>query len=92
MNNVQLFSKRAKNIALKFDRNALRFIQLCSISRPLVGAFGETKDADDKVKEVLEKVRTTLEEKVGKSFDTFEAISFKTQVVAGTNYLIKVSI
>lgn len=59
-------------------------------TRPLIGGFGEIKDADDKVKEVLGKIRSTLEEKEGKTFETFEAISFKTQIVAGTNYLIKV--
>ena len=69
-------------------------VQLLLNFRPkaIVGAFGETKDADEHVKKVLELVRKDLEEKEGKQFETFEAISFSTQTVAGRNYLIKVRI
>jgi cystatin-A/B len=36
-------------------------------------------------------VKTQLEEKENQKFSTFKAVSFKSQVVAGTNYFIKVS-
>uniref|UniRef100_A0A2C9LXG7 Cystatin domain-containing protein n=1 Tax=Biomphalaria glabrata TaxID=6526 RepID=A0A2C9LXG7_BIOGL len=37
-------------------------------------------------------VRDELESKVGKRFTIYEAVSFKTQVVAGLNYFIKIKI
>ncbi|XP_053153737.1 cystatin-B-like isoform X2 [Hemicordylus capensis] len=35
-------------------------------------------------------VKAQVEEKEGRSFEIFTAIAFKSQVVAGTNYFIKV--
>lgn len=35
-------------------------------------------------------MRDELESKVGKRFTIYEAVSFKTQVVAGLNFFIKV--
>ena len=38
-----------------------------------------------------EQIRAELEEKLGKKFSSFKAKSYKTQVVAGTNFFVKVS-
>uniref|UniRef100_A0A670JUB5 Cystatin domain-containing protein n=1 Tax=Podarcis muralis TaxID=64176 RepID=A0A670JUB5_PODMU len=41
--------------------------------------------------EILQ-VKGQVEEKEGRSFEVFEAVEFKTQIVAGINYFIKVHI
>lgn len=38
------------------------------------------------------KVKSAVEDKVGKKLDTYTPVSYKTQVVAGTNYFVKVRI
>lgn len=35
-------------------------------------------------------IRAELEEKVGQTFPQYKAISYKSQIVAGTNYFVKV--
>ena len=41
---------------------------------------------------VMIQVRPHLEEKAGKKFDEYKATHYKSQVVAGTNFFIKVSL
>ncbi len=50
-------------------------------------SLGHAKPADAEVKEVIDAVKTEVEQKVGKSLEKYEAISYATQVVAGMNYL-----
>ena len=56
----------------------------------MVGAFGEGKQVDADGQAVLDAVKGDVETSLGKTFATFEAVSMKTQVVAGTNFLFKV--
>ena len=58
----------------------------------MMGGFGEAKNADDQVKNLVNKHKSDVEGKLNQKFDTFEAVSYKTQVVAGTNYLVKVNV
>lgn len=59
---------------------------------PLCGGIGEAKPADDDVKDILSQVKSQVEGKTNASYDCFEAVSYGTQVVAGTNYFIKVKV
>ncbi|XP_067402452.1 stefin-C-like isoform X3 [Emydura macquarii macquarii] len=56
------------------------------------GDFSETKPATPEIQEIADQVKSELEEKENKTYPVFVAIEYRSQVVAGMNYLIKVSI
>lgn len=53
--------------------------------------MGDEKPADDAVRDVLKRVHSQVEKKVGKTYESLNPIGYRTQVVAGMNYFIKVS-
>ena len=59
----------------------------------ICGGFGkEAKDADDQVKALALEMKPQVEKALGETYSTFEAVKYTTQVVAGTNYKIKVKV
>ena len=58
----------------------------------MVGGFGDSRPADDKVKALAIEMKPKVEQALGATYSQFEAVSFKTQVVAGINYKIKVKV
>ncbi|XP_027509298.1 cystatin-B-like [Corapipo altera] len=58
----------------------------------LCGGVSAVSPATDETQQIVQEVKSQLEEKEGKTFDVFTAVEFKTQVVAGINYFIKVHV
>ena len=58
----------------------------------MLGGFGDAKDADDNVKALAKGMKEKAEAALGETYGEFDAVKFKTQVVNGTNYLIKVKV
>merc|ERR1712096_16562 len=55
------------------------------------GGFNDFKPATDEVQQLCNEVKNDIAAKHG-PFTFFEVIEFKTQVVAGTNYHVKIKI
>ncbi|GAB1300244.1 Cystatin-A [Apodemus speciosus] len=53
------------------------------------GGLSEARPATEEVQKIADKVRRQLEEKTNEKYEKFEAVEYKTQVVAGANYFIK---
>ena len=58
----------------------------------MCGGFTNALDANDEVKAMAQEMKAQTEQKLGATFSEFEAVKYKTQVVAGTNYMIKVKV
>ncbi|ELV10333.1 cystatin-B [Tupaia chinensis] len=58
----------------------------------LCGGTSDTKPATAETQDLVDQVKHELEEKENKKFPVFKATSFKSQVVAGTNYFVKVHV
>ncbi|KAK2870045.1 hypothetical protein QQF64_021997 [Cirrhinus molitorella] len=58
----------------------------------LCGGTTEAKDANEEVQKICDEIKSHAEDKAGRTFDVFIAKSYKTQLVAGTNYFVKVHV
>ncbi|XP_060769076.1 cystatin-B-like [Neoarius graeffei] len=58
----------------------------------MCGGTGYVRNANREVEKICDEVKPQVEEKAGKNFDVFKAISFSTQTVSGMNYFIKVHV
>ncbi|KAM8976637.1 cystatin-B-like [Pelodytes ibericus] len=54
------------------------------------GGLGKVHPATPEVQAICDKIKVEAEKKSGKNFEIFKATEYKTQIVAGTNYFIKV--
>ncbi|XP_035425479.1 cystatin-A-like [Cygnus atratus] len=54
------------------------------------GGLSETKPATPEIQHIVDQVKPEFERREKRTYGIFRAIVYKTQVVAGTNYFIKV--
>jgi cystatin-A/B len=54
------------------------------------GGTSDVKDATEEIQKLIEEVRHDLEAKAGAPFSHYKAVSYKSQVVAGTNFFVKI--
>lgn len=57
----------------------------------LPGGLGDEQPADDHVRGVVASVKDQIQKKFPREYLNIEPISYRTQVVAGRNYFVKVS-
>lgn len=60
-------------------------------SDPKLGGLEDEQPADDEVRQVLASIENHVRSKFSAGFTKIEPLSYRTQVVAGKNYYIKVS-
>ncbi|XP_042292367.1 cystatin-B-like [Thunnus albacares] len=58
----------------------------------MTGGAGPPTDADEEIQKICESMKPHAEKRAGKSYDVFTAKTYRRQMVAGTNYFIKVHV
>ncbi|XP_039900179.1 cystatin-B-like [Simochromis diagramma] len=66
------------------------FYQQNVVEVEMCGGLTEVEQADEAVQKICDAMKPLAEQKTGRNFEVFTAKNYKTQVVAGTNYFIKV--
>ena len=58
----------------------------------MCGGFGGPQHADNDIKELVKSIKPKVEAKANATYNVFEAETFIAQVVAGTNFVVKVKV
>ena len=58
----------------------------------MCGGPSEPKEMTDEVRDITIALKGAAEQKHGKTYNTFEPVSFTSQVVAGTVFMVKVKV
>ncbi|XP_027129773.1 stefin-C isoform X1 [Larimichthys crocea] len=56
------------------------------------GGWSETKDATKEIQSICDEVKCQVKEKTNKKYGIYKAVKYRSQLVAGMNYLIKVHV
>ncbi|KAI5134894.1 cystatin-A [Manis pentadactyla] len=56
------------------------------------GGLTDARPATPEIQKIADEVKPQLESKTNRTYEEFKAVEYKTQVVAGTNYYIKVQV
>lgn len=54
------------------------------------GGVGQVRPVDAEVSALVDRVRSEIESKASRTFAEWKPVSYATQVVAGTNYFVKI--
>ncbi|KAF7691691.1 hypothetical protein HF521_010658 [Silurus meridionalis] len=65
---------------------------IATIRMDFCGGLSEVAKATAELQQICDEMKPHAEKKTGRNFDVFTAKLYKTQVVAGTNYFIKVHV
>ena len=58
----------------------------------MIGGFTKTRPATEEVQNIVSEVQGQVQSRLNVQFDRFQAVSYRSQVVAGVNYFIKVDV
>ncbi|XP_039713748.1 cystatin-B-like [Pteropus medius] len=58
----------------------------------MLGGTSATQPATPEIQAIADQVKCQLEQKTKKKYPIFKAVEFKSQMVGGTNYFIKVQV
>ena len=58
----------------------------------MCGGFGQAKAADESIVAICNDIKGQTESHLNATYNTFEPINYTSQVVAGTNFMIKVKV
>ncbi|KAI5948586.1 cystatin-A [Manis javanica] len=56
------------------------------------GGLTDARPATPEIQKIADEVKPQLESKTNRTYEEFKVVQYKTQVVAGTNYYIKVQV
>ncbi|XP_051266571.1 cystatin-B-like isoform X1 [Dicentrarchus labrax] len=56
------------------------------------GGWSETMEATEDIQKICDQVKPLVEQKTNKIYMEFRAVEYRSQIVAGTNFLIKVHV
>ncbi|XP_008841157.1 cystatin-A [Nannospalax galili] len=56
------------------------------------GGLSKAKPATPEIQEMANKVKAQVEEQTNQTYEEYKAVEYKTQVVAGINYFIKMCV
>lgn len=58
----------------------------------MVGGFSEDRVPDDEVRNIAQTIKPHAEAHINRNFNTWEVVKFRSQVVAGTNFSLKIHV
>jgi cystatin-A/B len=58
----------------------------------MCGGYSQGKQANEGVQNLIEEVRTQVETRLNKNFSLYQAVTYTSQIVCGTNFTVKVKV